>query len=180
MKLKDTCSLEESEVKWSEVKVVQLCPTLCNPMDCTIHGILQARILEWVTFPFSKGSSQLRNWTRVSCIAGGFFTNWAIREAKNLTLLVCFLLPLNRDKKCLTLAAYFLHLETPSLPTCYPLIPSFSFRRIMFPRERDIVPKLVRQHILLSLILRVSDPRSPSSSWRKLPQWQEFEQPFVA
>ena len=38
------------------------------------------RILEWVAYPFSRGSSQPRNWTRVSCIAGGFFTNWAIRE----------------------------------------------------------------------------------------------------
>ena len=40
-----------------------------------------SRILEWVAYPFSRGSSWPRNWTRVSCIAGGFFTNWAIREA---------------------------------------------------------------------------------------------------
>ena len=40
----------------SEVKVSQSCPTLCNPMNYTVHGILQARILEWATFPFSKGS----------------------------------------------------------------------------------------------------------------------------
>ena len=43
------------------VKVAQLCPTLCDPMDCTVCGILQARILEWVAFPFSKGSSQHRS-----------------------------------------------------------------------------------------------------------------------
>ena len=43
-----------------KVKVAQLCPTLCNPMDYTVHGILQARILEWVAFPFSRGSSQPR------------------------------------------------------------------------------------------------------------------------
>ena len=43
------------------VKVAQLCPTLCDPMDCIIHGILQARILEWVAFPFSSGSSQPRD-----------------------------------------------------------------------------------------------------------------------
>ena len=42
------------------------------------------RILEWVTYPFSSGSSQPRNWTRVSCTAGRFFTNWAIREAPSL------------------------------------------------------------------------------------------------
>ena len=105
-------STSESQVK---VKVAQSCPTLCDP------GILQARILEWVAFPFSRGifptqgsnpdllycrwilyqlsykgsprilewvaypfssgSSQPRYWTRVSCIADGFFTNWAMREA---------------------------------------------------------------------------------------------------
>ena len=63
--------LQSMEVK---VKVAQSCPTLCDPMDC-IHGILQARILEWVAFPFSRGSSQPRNRARVSCIAGGVFTN---------------------------------------------------------------------------------------------------------
>ena len=53
-----------------KVKVTQSCPTLCYPMDYTVHGILQARILEWVAFPFSRGSSQPRDRTQVSCIAG--------------------------------------------------------------------------------------------------------------
>ena len=44
-----------------EVKVVQSCPTLCDPMDYTVHGTLQARILEWVVLPFSRGSSQPRD-----------------------------------------------------------------------------------------------------------------------
>ena len=48
-------------IKKNEVKVAQLCLTLCNPMDYTAHGILQARILEWVAFPFSRGSSQPRD-----------------------------------------------------------------------------------------------------------------------
>ena len=65
-----------------KVKVAQLCPTLCNSMDCIVHGILQARILEWVAFPFSKGSSQPRYWTQVSHIAGRFFTSWANRKAQ--------------------------------------------------------------------------------------------------
>ena len=60
-----------------KVKVAQLCPTLCNPMDYTVHGILQARILDWVAFLFFRGSSQCRNWTQVSCIVGGFFISWA-------------------------------------------------------------------------------------------------------
>ena len=59
--------------------VTKLCLTLCNPMDgsppCySVHGILQARILEWVAIPFSRGSSQPRDRTHVSCLAGRFFT----------------------------------------------------------------------------------------------------------
>ena len=56
-----------------KVKVTQLCLILWDPMDYTVHGILQARILEWVALPFSKGFSQPRGQTQVSCIAGGFF-----------------------------------------------------------------------------------------------------------
>ena len=53
-----------------KVKVAQLCPILCNSMDYIVHGILQARILEWVPIPFSRGSSQPRDRTQVSPIAG--------------------------------------------------------------------------------------------------------------
>ena len=56
------------------VKVTQSYLTLCDPIDCIVHGILQARILKWVAFPFSRGSFQPRDWTQVSHIAGGFFT----------------------------------------------------------------------------------------------------------
>ena len=103
------------------VNIAQSCQTLCDPMDYAVHGIFQARILEWVAlpllqgifptqelnsglqhcrqilcqlshkgsqrtlewvaYPFSRGSSWPRNQTRVSCVAGGFFTNWAMREA---------------------------------------------------------------------------------------------------
>ena len=59
----------------SEVKVAQSRLTLCDPMDYTGHGILQARILECVAFPFSIGSFQSRDCTQVSCIAGRFFTS---------------------------------------------------------------------------------------------------------
>ena len=70
----------------SEVLVTYLCPTLCDPMDCSlpdssVQGVLQERIPEWVAIPFSKGSSQPRDQTRVSCSAGSFFTVWATREA---------------------------------------------------------------------------------------------------
>ena len=63
-----------------------LCPTLCDPMDgslpgSAIHGIFQARILEWAAISFSRGSSQPRDQTRVSCIADRRSTIWATREA---------------------------------------------------------------------------------------------------
>ena len=67
-----------------KVKVTQSCLILCDPKDYTVHGILQARILEWVAVPFSRGSSQPRDRTQVSHIAGGFFTSWATREAPRM------------------------------------------------------------------------------------------------
>ena len=63
------------------MKVAQLCPTLCDPMDYAVHRIRQARTLEKVAIPFSRESSQPRDQTQVSHIAGGFFTSWATREA---------------------------------------------------------------------------------------------------
>ena len=57
-----------------KVKVAQSCPTLCDPMDYRVRGILQARTLKWVAFPSSRGSSQPRDRTQVSRIAGRFFT----------------------------------------------------------------------------------------------------------
>ena len=79
---------------WKKVKVLatQSCLTLGDPMDCSppdssAHEILQARILEWVVIPFSKGSSQLRDGTRTSCIVSRFFTVWATREALHILLL---------------------------------------------------------------------------------------------
>ena len=78
-----------------KVKVSQWCPTLFDPMDCIVPGIVQARILEWVAFPFFTGSCQPRDQTQVSRIAGRFFTSWATRKihdtrrcSKNLTNLI--------------------------------------------------------------------------------------------
>ena len=69
-----------------KVLVAQSCPTLCDPVDgsplgSSVHGILQARMLECITIPFSRGSSQPKDWTLVSCIAARFFIVWATREA---------------------------------------------------------------------------------------------------
>ena len=73
-------------MKWSEVLVARTCPTLGDPMDCSlpgssVHGILQGRILEWVAIPFSRGSSWPRDGTQVSCIAGRFFSVCVTRKA---------------------------------------------------------------------------------------------------
>ena len=68
---------QSSSTLWKWENVTQSCPTLCDPMDCSppgssVHGILQARILEWVAILFSRASSRSRGWTQVSCTAGGF------------------------------------------------------------------------------------------------------------
>ena len=70
-------------LKWS--KVAQLCPTVCDPVDCSlpgssVQGIFQARILEWVAISFSRRSSWPRDWTQLSCIVGRRFTVWATRD----------------------------------------------------------------------------------------------------
>ena len=54
----------------------------CSLLGSSIHEILQARILEWIAIPFSRGSSWLREQTQISCFAGRFFTIWAIRETQ--------------------------------------------------------------------------------------------------
>ena len=89
-----TCLKSESErCSAAAAESRQSCPTLCDPIDSvvsnsvtpwgyTVYGILQDRIAEWVAFPFSRGSSQPRDPTQVSCIAGRFFTSWGTREAQ--------------------------------------------------------------------------------------------------
>ena len=70
---------------WAVSEVAQLCPTLCDPMGCSlpgssVHGIFQAIVLEWIAISISRGSSQPRDRTRVSCIIDRRFTVWATRE----------------------------------------------------------------------------------------------------
>ena len=77
---------------------IQLCPILCDPMDCkppgsSVHGIFQARILEWVAISLSRGSSEPRYQTRVSCTTGQLFTDWAPRGVYSWTCIAHFLYP---------------------------------------------------------------------------------------
>jgi len=79
--------LKKLKLKLPCMLVTQSCPILCDPMDCSlpgssVHGLLQARILEWVGIPFVRGSSWPRGGTPVSYIAGIFFTIWVTREAQ--------------------------------------------------------------------------------------------------
>ena len=88
VKYKERKEEKGEEEELSESEVAQSCPTLCDPMDCSppnssVHGVFQARTLEWVAISFSRGSSRPRDWTRVSRIAGRHFTIWATREAGN-------------------------------------------------------------------------------------------------
>ena len=72
---------------------LQSCLTLCDPRDqglpgSSVHGILQARVLEWIAIPFSRETSQPRDWTLVSCLAGRFFAIWAAGKMKGYQLTV--------------------------------------------------------------------------------------------
>ena len=85
-----------------ENEVTQSCLTLCDPVNCSlpsssIHGILQSRILEWVAIAFSRGSSQPRDQTQVSRVAGRHFTIWATREAQHIYMHHIFFIHLSVD-----------------------------------------------------------------------------------
>ena len=79
--------VDQCEIQFSSVQSLSHSLTVWDPMDYTVHGILQARIVEWVAIPFSRGSSQPRDRTQVFCIVEGFFPIWAIREAYPMWLL---------------------------------------------------------------------------------------------
>ena len=80
-------SLKEDFSSSCAVRSCSVCLALCDPMDCSppassVHGILRARIPEWVAVSSFRGSFQPKNWNQVFCIAGGFLTIWATREAQ--------------------------------------------------------------------------------------------------
>ena len=86
---KNTQQITSKRKVKSESEVAQSCPTLCDPMDCSlpgssVYGIFQAKLLEWVAIYFSRGSSRCRDRTWVSHVAGRRFTEWATREASQV------------------------------------------------------------------------------------------------
>ena len=125
------------------LKVTQLCLTLCNLMDyslpeASVHGILRARILEWVAIPFSGGSSWPRDWTQVSCIAGRFFfffffTAWATREAHYIYRVAMNTMTLSEPRG----SHQFLHrlllssgIKASTLQTCWKALTSVSLFKL--------------------------------------------------
>ena len=145
----------------------QSCPTLCDPMDCSlpgssVHGISQARTLEWVAIPFSRGPSWSRDQTQVSCTAGGFFTLWATREAP-LSLHVPYFSCTNRcavtchqalnlhfsnGEGCYYFFLYLFAIHIPSVSSCFVLflihsfvcfhfVLLFNFESFIYSRDRS-------------------------------------------
>ena len=104
-----------------EVRVAQSCLILCDPMDDTVHAILQTRILEWIAFPFCRGSCQPRDLTQVSCIAGIFFTAEPSGKPKNtgvgsLSLLQGIFLTQNSNKWLLHCSLFLYQLSCQGSP----------------------------------------------------------------
>ena len=109
---------------WTKISVKKkerkrkLHPTLLDSTD-------QTRILEWGAFPFSRWSSQPRKWTRVSCIAGRFFTNWATRDAQTMSQIFAFCFCLFHFLNISWILYFFLFLQFPICPVHRPLLPEF-------------------------------------------------------
>ena len=151
-----TCMCHHLSVSQS-VLVAQSCPTLCDPMDSSpsassFHGILQARILVWVSIPFSRGSSQSRDQTWVSCIAGRFCTIRATTEdhippclVPRVALCRTPIHPVLRTLTCVYTLAY-IHLligatlNIPSLFTKILLILQNLAKRSLLPHDLSLLP----------------------------------------
>ena len=132
-------------IRKKESVATQLCPTLCNPVNCSppgssVHRILQARILEWVTISFFRGSSQSRSQTQASHIVGRFFTIWATRESQqfyhtndNLPMKKLRLREARKHAECHRLVAGRSGNQILFWPTSLPKLLVFLFPNLHFP-----------------------------------------------
>ena len=139
-----------------KVLVAQSSPTLCDPMNCSpsgssAHGILQARILEWIAISFSRGSSPLRDQTLFFCISGRFFTVWVTREAQFSSVQL-----LSRVRLCNPM-----HYSMPGFPV-YQQLPELTLTHVHWVSDA-IQPS----HPLLS----PSSPAFNLSQHQDLSQW---------
>ena len=136
----------------SKVSLTWRCLTLCDPIDyspsgCSVHGISQARILEWVAISLSWGSSRPRDWTWLSCYLCRFFTNWAIRKAPNVGIAACYLVCADKW------LSFSTHLYKGSW---FPEYAWFPKRRIFFWKCEDgrdqwnsSCPLVIKQYLML-------------------------------
>ena len=142
-----------------KVKVAQLYPTLCDPWTM-VHRILQARILEWVAFPFSMGSSQPRNQTQVSHTAHGLFTSWAKGKPKNTGL--SNLSHLQGIFQTQELSQGLLH--------CRRILYQLTYLGSLIPNRERSMPRLYIITLLIQLICRVHEAKFQarwSTSWNQ-------------
>ena len=119
------------------MKVTQSCLTLCDPMDYTVHGILQVRILEEVTVPFSRGSSQPRDWIEVSHTSGESLTSWAAEppgKPKIWSQLECVLYWVSQS--CLTLVT--LWAVARQAPLSMGILQARILQWVAMPSSRDL------------------------------------------
>ena len=131
-------------------------------MDYTVHGILQARTLEWVAFPFSRGSSQPRDQTQVSCIAGRFFTSWPTREAQEYWS--GSLSPPQLNLPIQELNQGLLH--------CRRILYRLSYQGLLPNHERRVKEAKYQWDYILSLIITKQCNKAKNSRKRWRRQWQ--------
>ena len=169
----DAAKMQPSE--FLKVKVAQSCPTLCDPMDYIVHGILQARILEWVNFPFSRGSSQTRDRTQVSCIAGRVFTSEPQGKTKNTGVgslsLLQQIFPTQESNKVTWIAGRFFTnwaSVTPFPSICFCLITAlllFCLSCQHLHRSCPQVPSLLRANGVLFHLFHMASNTMPYTEW---------------
>ena len=125
------CSIHKLVLSVLESEVALSCPTLCDHMDCSlpqssVHGIFQARVLEWVAFSFSRGASEPRDWTQVSHTAGRFYSRtlykwnptesilraWHLSLSPNISVIFLFVVDINSFSFFLLLSCILLYEST--------------------------------------------------------------------
>ena len=141
-------------------EVAQSCLTLCNPVDgsppgSSVHGILQARILEWVAISFSRGSSWSRDRTQVSHIAGRCFNLWATREAP-FSYSMC--LPSQHNYNYTWVSSRMTgHKVKLKMSVCQYNLKRNENHSWIFPKECNIFTHILYTHSLILLILAIHD-----------------------
>ena len=142
-----------------------------NSRDYTVYGILQARILKWVAFPFSSGFSQPRDWTQVSHITGGIFTSWATGKAHGYTII-------NNTVIDISVHVSFFPITGPFILSVISsrniLSPIFTRLRYDFTPQVSLAAAAAKSHQLCPTLcdpIDGSPPGSPSLGFSRQEHW---------